>query len=360
MNRITHRTCSALLLTSTFLAPACGDLVASDDPGEPIAVVTGTLLSAEALDVQGELRLAILWGADRTNGYAVAGQVAELESSFPAGFRILLREPPPATALNTRETQRLAEVADTCTWHLDDELAEGDPATPAEVAECVERMTAAAEAGCVDVAADETGLCEDVARSLASTDKIFSATEAYAQGRLVAFDDRNGNGALDLIAPGTSELVDQIVWLDTDHMLSWREGEAVDGAPPPGFAVVSVRCPEGSAGADEGRMCPRWHGADEPLTLTLVPMALGPREHCAEVTGPEVERAGTIPAQSAANPPPAGGHCTENGLTYLLPSVCTPRIEGDLCGATVCESVVYYIEDPETPPANWPCEIPAE
>src|SRR4051794_16884664 len=62
-----------LLASGALLASACGSVHGADDPGEPIAVVTATLVSAPPdLGSTGPLRAALVW----TNGLGLQGAFA--------------------------------------------------------------------------------------------------------------------------------------------------------------------------------------------------------------------------------------------------------------------------------------------
>ena len=137
-------------------------------------------------------------------------------------------------------------------------------------------------------------------------------------GAIVAYDDLNGNGRLDLVDQGATAYVDRILGANEDVILSYFEGtlksELTDPAghmPALGFNLFAL--PKGSApGA--------WLPIETPYTLPLTANPKFSQIMCSNGKGfgnmfgssepqsggddPLVE-GGTTPAHDAGPPPPA-------------------------------------------------------
>lgn len=339
-------------LSLLALTPACGEVAAPDEPGRPIAVLEGTLTAAAPIEVEGGFGLAMLWGSEEVVGYAVAGQSAEVEPVFPAGFRLSLNELPPASALMTRETMRLEAAGDVCSDHLWS-LSERD-ADKALVVECANRILPLALAGCAETSADDEPPCRKLAEKLSRVDEQWPADARASLGRLVAFDDVNGNGRLDLIPPGGATSPDRLLWQDTEHNYVWYEGPEMAELPlTQGLSVLKTHCPEG-----EEAPCDLLVPRGEPLALVMDGAPVEERMMCSEITGGRGSAGAFIYDVDVEGDIPGGGTCGEGGLVYDLPETCGPaRGQTGPCGDWNCRQTTYAVEDPAAPAAGWPCEI---
>ncbi|MFO0584760.1 MAG: hypothetical protein U0229_21010 [Anaeromyxobacter sp.] len=106
---MTTRSARALLPTLLLVLAACGDrLVDASYRGVPLGALSGSMVPAPGVDVQGPVRLAIAWypqwlaAADPASADAppaIVTEEVEAEGTFPVDFRFPLYGPPPSSAL---------------------------------------------------------------------------------------------------------------------------------------------------------------------------------------------------------------------------------------------------------------------
>jgi hypothetical protein len=209
-------------------------------------------------------------------------------------------------------------------------------------------------------------------------DPKVSADLSWAVGAIVAYDDLNGNGRLDLVDKGATAYVDRILGANDQVVLSYFEGtltkELADPSghmPTLGFNLFAF--PTGSApGA--------WLPIDTPYTL---PITANPRFSeimCSNGKGfgglfgqPEPEPTGgsegaqtdggTTPLHDAGPPPPADPNlpsptdpkleCAPDGKSFTYD--CKPS-QPSLCGGDA-EQGCGAMPMPVPPPPNWPCPV---
>jgi hypothetical protein len=157
----------------------------TDEPGV-LATVTGSIRDPKGLAARGQLHAAVVWRdaqGDKGNGYFVATDDVALSPVALGAFRLDITRPPPEEIVTDLVNYTALD------W--------GSSVIPIH----------------------------------------------YAQAQIVIYDDRNGNGTLDFVAPGASEAVDDIVGLANLAHLFWFEGPIPDalvfpeemGRPQPGF-----------------------------------------------------------------------------------------------------------------------------
>ncbi|MCU0687349.1 MAG: hypothetical protein MUF34_34740 [Polyangiaceae bacterium] len=181
----------------------CGGLETETEQPSTLARLQGIVSDPTGVDVRGELRVAVVWftNAPALNATAseafkifAASEDLPLSASFPANFSLALRNPPPPEAINERLF-----------------VPTGD------------------NAGQIDVDPD-----------------VREAKVRNAEGVLVIYHDRNGNGRLDLVDVDAKAFVDDVVGVANRALLVWLEGPLPrevnvpkqKGAPTPGFNFV--------------------------------------------------------------------------------------------------------------------------
>jgi hypothetical protein len=347
---------AALSLSCLNVLPACGEVAGSDEPGQPLAVLHGTLTSTAPVQVQGRFALAMVWGQDTVSGYAASAQSAEVESVFPSEFRIVLRDPPPAEAMDSGARRRELSVEEACReWYQPGpEVADSQRV---ELAACMaslsQRMEAESEEeGCGDLPEADRANCFELYTDLEDLDSVFPVSTRFTSGRLVAYDDLNGNGRLDFIAAGANQSPDRLLWEDRTYRYLWVEGEPVLGMMP-GLTALELSCREGY-----DMECSRTLAQDEPLVLVMDGAPANERLLCAETLGHGIHESFSASDQDAENGFPAGGWCIFGGTVYQAPTVCSANDpEAGPCGATTCIDVEYRVVDESAPAPGWPCPI---
>jgi hypothetical protein len=181
----------------------CGGLETETAQPSTLARLQGIVSDPTGVNVRGELRVAVVWfvkaaapNADAREVFKVfaASEDLPLSTSFPANFSLALRNPPPPEAINERVF-----------------VPTGD------------------NAGQIDVDPD-----------------LREAEVRNAEGVLVVYRDRNGNGRLDLIDADATVFIDDVVGVANRALLVWLEGPLPrdvnvpkqQGTPAPGFNFV--------------------------------------------------------------------------------------------------------------------------
>jgi hypothetical protein len=323
-------------LASTF---ACGEL---GDAGErsALAVIDGRLdqqgATPSSLEEASNVRVAVLWMTSNV-GYKSAYDVPVVPV-FPSKFRVELLDPPPEAAM----------------------VNFGD-----------------------DVVAP-TGDNENVSRPKtlplpAHAYAVGPQSASFAVGTIVAYEDRNGNGQLDLLDPDAPP-VDRVLGANEELLLVYVEG----GLPPAGFFSAISEPTKGynllrqppceaslpTSGSATPAACEP--GVWLPIT-TLYDLPLTAEPQFASLmcgsTGTATDHYATVSnVQPGETPPPAPGPdgwpsadeagvvCGAGGTTYTW-GRCESASTG-LCRATQVRCSEHTYSLPEgTPPPEWPCEL---
>ncbi len=313
----------------------CGSL--SGDTGSPSALtnIHGTITSDSASMVPTSLATAIVWfGISADHTFHESADSVPVSGGFPASFAIALTALPPASAMIDFST-----------------------------------VFAAPDAGATGV--------------------------HVALGFVVAYDDRNGNGRLDIVDPGASQYVDEvegiadriIVYVDQsvpDSLATSPQFIAlgIDGSrPQKGYNLMfpdSNYCfAEADADAGSAGACVRgyvWEPMDTPVSLTLGESSsvIAPQnmQQLMCSTGPNGNNItpGTLPptisAADFSGALPSADD--ENVLCFDLDnfqytSSCTTSPAAPCQPVnTVCTQQTIVTLDPVggsplAPPAGWPC-----
>ena len=351
-----HSSLAALasLVTLAGLAPTlggCGSL-GDVDHREPLAILQGQLTqaSASASSTPSNVRVAVVWMNIEGDGYKVTQDV-RAEAVFPSSFRLELTDPPPAAAMWKAPAQK-PDVGPA-------PIPNPDGPAPAP-----------------DTEGSRVATMSDVATS----------TLAIAYGAVVAYEDRNGNGKLDLVDDGASSYIDRILGSNSDLALLYIEGTPPADAkdkngrlPNPGYNIyrgIGRACEDVAVGSDtlatrsEGSSTtpcalPEWL----PMTTAYnLPLTADPKfakimcrssDNSSSGSGGVAPVATPGPGPSGKYPSPTDPslHCDADGKTYSY-SACTKYSEG-LCKGDVltCESSRWSMPT-ATAPAGWPCTIP--
>jgi hypothetical protein len=319
--RALHRfACIALPLAATL---ACGSI---DDPNKkkPLAVLEGQLTQASTAQSAApaaatSVRIAVVWAAVDGRGYK-STQDIPAEAVFPSKFRLELTEPPPESAMISRGTSKQGD---------------GPPPDPPQAGPSPAPAPAPPQGGGSGgvPGAKSTGV-----RPMDST-KGWPADFAVAVGSVVAYEDKNGNGKLDLVDDGATSYIDRILGANEKMLLVYTEGS---------HFPAELTAPNGTTPS---------------LGYNL--MNLG--EPCA--AGEATDRATTDQGGAAGrgSPPPPCDASNQGGwlpmtTLYELPLTADPRFGKIMCksssffgeggsggGDAIYESDVYYPGKPVTP-----------
>ena len=312
---------SLLVSLFTLAAVACGETPADPAQVMPLAVVNGTISNPDSLSVQGTLRTAIVWyNLDSQKTQVYAvAQGVEVTPQFPAGFTLSLSDPPPAAAMTM-----------------------------------------------LDYSEDKE-----------------SAPVRGAFGQLVAYEDRNGNGQLDVVKRGDGAYIDRIVgsvdgkgfsddttaivvWFDTQDVAAAAQYMAsTDGSKPSaGYNVFRI-------GFNEDpnlNNTTSWVSAEQPLQLVLRSDAEVQRLMCNDNLDEELVSEDVLPDDEsqiptgpgpdgvwpASDDPHLGCQVTATGQVYGYYQCAITKEE--VCHTVKSCTYTYWRKpaDPEAA-AGWPC-----
>lgn len=313
---------------------ACGDLGDADER-PPLAVIEGQLSVASTnadLTQNANVRVAVLWGTS-TTGYKNSVD-APVSPVFPSKFRLEITDPPPADSMV------------------------GPAPEPAPTQD------------------NTSGLSQRIVPANAPG----SGGYKVAAGTIVAYEDLNGNGRLDLIGPDTAP-VDRVLGTNDELAVVYFEGD-----PPPldeygrpsnatrGYNLRRTpRCapPTRSAGGSgQTTPCelPTWLPITTPyeLLISADPELAGMM--CDSTTGTMDAYPDTSNVKPGETPPPGPGpsgwpaaddpnlRCMPDGKSYSY-GTCETTSKG-LCKGWVqrCSNDRWSLPAGE-PPAGWPCLI---
>ena len=314
----------------------CGSL--SGDTGSPSTLtnIHGTITSDSASTLPSSLATAIVWfGISPDHAVHKSADSVPVSGGFPASFAIALTALPPASAMT------------------------------------------------------------DFSTAFADSPNVGATGVHVALGFVVAYDDLNGNGRLDIVDPGASQYVDEvegvadwiIVYVDQsipDSLATSPQFTAlgIDGSrPQKGYNLVfpdSNYCfAEADAGAGSAGACVRgyvWEPMDTPVSLTLGESSslIVPRNMqqlmCSTAPKGNNNTPGTLPPTiSAADFSGALPSADDEDVICLdldnfqYTSSCTTSPAAPCQPEnTVCTQQTIVTLDPAggsplAPPAGWPC-----
>lgn len=182
----------AALTTLAVGLGACGGVDDRTDDVSTLAQLQGVVSDPNNVGVRNELRLALVWFNDYDPSLFdgetiddsffdlfVASDELTISPSFPAGFTLNLTAPPPPEVIG--ELLRVPGINN-----------EGDEYLPPLV------------------------------------------NVRNAQGVIVVYHDRNGNGRFDIVAPDATEFLDDVVGMAPRALVTWLEGDLPAELTPPG------------------------------------------------------------------------------------------------------------------------------
>lgn len=342
MHRLISCCAPALLAALT----ACGTLSDGENPAQ-LATIQGQLTNAQAIDTPSSIRIAVLWQSAQERGGFTVAQEVEVEPVFPSKFKLALTAPPPAIAMLTP-------------GRGDDDNA---PAGPPE-----STPSSPSQGGSGPIPTDFD--FDDGPRDL-----------RLGFGFLVAYEDTNGNGKLDLVDEGATAFVDRILGANPELLVLYAEGnvkhpELADShgnSMQLGYNLFKYRgCFENlleraDGGANPAACVPE--AAWLPIgSLYDLPITSDPEFSelmCTETSStPSEGSRGSYPGQKpdGTDPGPAGypaaaeAACDADGKAYRFSECVTTELGTCRGSSTRCTS--RYIGLPEgSVPAGWPCNL---
>jgi hypothetical protein len=344
-----HRHHRSLVLLSglslTLAASACGSLDANSGVSPPLATIGGAIVEAPgAPSASGNIRVAVVWRA-LDSGQVSVSQDLPVQPKFPSSFQIQLDIPPPASALiSGQDLEALffpTPTAGTCGIPVDGGEGCSDAAAPA------------VDAGLPSLADWSIGV-----------------------GIVVAYEDVNDNGQLDLVANDASSYVDEIVGVNNDLAILYFQGATRGSGAPPAFpgttgtpslgfnlyrhVVCEAVAVDGDAGSpDAGGACPPdgFLPMTTPYDFTLTGKPEGSTIMCQSSASDmstvhlDVHPSGSAPTGGYPAAGSAGLQCSPDGTSYTV-TTCAPMTMG-LCQQNVCTGDQW--EAPTPVPSDWPC-----
>ncbi len=357
---------STLLAASSIgVVTGCGNL--EPDDGAPIAVLQGELTQASTgFTSAASVRVAVLWtksGDADDHRYDIALDLP-VQPQFPSRFAVKLFSPPPESVMSDATAHEVKEPP---------VPGEEEPSTPEST---------------------------NTPGSNPKPQAAGSGTFRLAVGSLVAYEDLNGNGKLDLVDDSATSFVDRIVGANDSMGLLYLEGTipatlVAQYGLSNGYNIyvsnydkcdkLAETCGGGeqldsSGGAPSGsdascsdpvaqKECERPFYALPISTLFNLPLSNDPKfadMMCKSGGGlsPSSEEP-PLPSTEAPGQPgkeltdyptePGTFTCSPDGTVVIRKSTCTEEYVG-LCTGYVGECPAGYPYQRPTPvPADWPC-----
>lgn len=347
-----------------FTLVACGSLDGHTGAAPALATVNGNLTNPQSLDVTGATRVAVVWRT--ANGFNVAEDLP-VQPVFPSSFTIQLTDPPPADAMNSGASLTSSSSSGSAS------SGSGGSGTPPP----------SEEAGAGPPPPDAS---LSTGGSLPQDNPIIASNFQFAVGTVVAYLDENGNGKLDLVAPGASGYIDQIVASNDAMSIAYFQGTIPEGSafvdshgklPVDGYNLISIPpCPtvanpfsvpnpvcDGGAPDAGDASCgqTQWLPIDTPYTLTVATTPQVSSAMCQSVdsSGLAATGTGTAPMDPSIQPPSYPAPCDPNlwcesdGSSYQY-ATCTTVSKGICEGFYQSCTFVDYSRPTPVPPL-WPC-----
>jgi hypothetical protein len=352
---------------------ACSGLDSDRSQKAPLATVVGQLSASTSAVVTGpNVRVALLWGRDDNTVFQVA-QDLPVQPVFPSKFRIELRDAPPE-----------AMIFNPFAKH--DNAQPGNPGPPDTD---VPGPTPAPVPG--GGGSPSPGGRVSVLGGSSATPPVVRV----ALGAVVAYEDLNGNGKLDLVESNAASFVDRIVGANPDLMVVYFDGAIPDyeglrdnagKRPSPGFnlfrkdthcaqALEATGNPKGGEAAPSGPSvsCTEtpsaWLGMETLYDLAITNSPTINQWMCKDKRSYDtISSSGGIgggrPNQGRPTQYPVSGdpklECFSDGTGYSYGEkpVCTTEYKGACIGSvTSCAggSGVELWYRPSPVPSDWPC-----
>jgi hypothetical protein len=226
---------------------ACGSLAADPNRKPSLATVTGELVNPKAVRTSSNVRIAVLW-RDATFDRFISAVDLPVQPVFPSKFRIELTDPPPSEALGDpfsdatepRSTEGHPPPLPSNGPSSGGPMGIPGPRTDAGGPSCAPtcpsgpRVDAGGPIG--SPGSTGTGPIVDAGvvhplrpflGTLGARDKQPSGLRA-AVGVVVAYEDLNGNGKLDLVDRDATAFVDRVVGTNENVVITYFEGVIPD------------------------------------------------------------------------------------------------------------------------------------
>jgi hypothetical protein len=386
-----------LLGALVALGSGCGQLEGDVEQPPVLATIRGQLANPQGYAAGANMRVAILWGGADTIGGLRTSQDVPVQPVFPSQFRLDLRSLPPLEAMRAPGEDESKKTPPSCAPGWDPSSGKPQPA-PTDTCDdpAAPPLPGGGPSPTPAPPAPSGGLQpqnhSDDFRPAKPGDPF-----RLAIGTLVAYEDLNGNGKLDLLDDKATTAIDRIVGANEDLYVVYTEGVATgDFAElgiPKGFSQVVIhKCESfdvtptdvGGVATEEASpttlppdggtqpvpMPTRNECEDRPTvqsldTLFTLPLTASPKlsEFMCRGEGANLGVAVASPPPVAAQNPdsnyyPAANDpkllCKADGTAYTY----TPcESSQNLCGDRItCYSAT--VARPNPTPAAWPCPSP--
>lgn len=379
-----HHFATPALLALFCATAACGQLEGNTDDYPVIATIRGQLSNPEGYAASSNMRVAIVWGAE--TGDVRVSQDVPVQPVFPSQFRLELRQLPPSGAMRVPEDVRSDSQDANCSAGWDPSSGKPQPGPGTLCDDGPPNVGGSPSPTPVPPA--PVRLQSDDWRLAKPSDPF-----KVAVGTLVAYEDLNGNGQLDLLDQAATVAIDRVVGVNKDLYVLYAEGtatqpEMVKLGVKSGFSLLQIPDCVGEATdvggtptdkpntlADAGpatvtpedtvdTMCtadPKILGIDTLFTLPLTASPKLSEFMCkgeGSISGLTGTGGGSAPKVSGVAPSPETSYplpsdpslyCRRDGSSYTYTKCETAK----LCGDSVCESAI--VTRPTAPTASWPC-----
>jgi hypothetical protein len=407
---------SPVLLASVFLAlagTACGQLEGDPDKAPVLATIRGQLSNPDGFAAGPNMRVAIVWGAE--TGNVRVSQDVQVQPVFPSQFKLELRSLPPADALRVPDDSPKSHGPSECTSGYDPSSGSPPPTNATTLCDDAPPMAGGTptptpqppapppSGGSSPTPPPAPGKLDPGTRIQSDDDwRLARPGDPFkvAVGTLVAYEDLNGNGALDLIDEKATAAVDRVVGVSDEIYVVYIEGtptgELAELGLPKGFSQLLVPRCEAEATLDRGGVseptgAPAGGSATTPAascdgkgnvvpidTLFTLPLTGSPTlaNLMCRGTG-DVLSGGTVSGETTSVPPPQAASVQGEGAagtappSMNYPAATDPKLhckedgsgftynECDSTPATVCGPQVscttMLSQRPSPMPDNWPC-----
>jgi hypothetical protein len=203
------------LLAALLACSACGSL--GDPTRKPaLATVTGQLINPKAISTRGNVRIAVLWRSGSTGRFTSAVDLP-VQPVFPSKFRIDLTDAPPADTLGDPFASNRGGT---------EERPSPSPSPPPLPASPGDGPTPVPGMGSGGAVQDAGTVLPPGPKPLLGTLGAPGAPSALraAVGVVVAYEDLNGNGKLDLVDRDATAFVDRIVGSNENVVIAYFDG----------------------------------------------------------------------------------------------------------------------------------------
>ncbi len=372
-------TSGALLgtLLSTLGLVGCGQLEGDTDRLPVIATIHGQLSNPDGYAAGTNMRVAIVWGAE--TGDVRVSQDVQVQPVFPSQFRLDLRELPPSDAMRVPDDDRNGpDGPSTCTPGYDPSSGKPPPA-PGTTTLCDATPPDRDSPPPPPAPPPSTRIQSDDWRGAKPSDPF-----KIAVGTVIAYEDLNGNGRLDLLDQSATQAIDRVVGVNRDLFIIYVEGKPVGDVAElglsAGFSLLAATYCSDSEDA-EPRVAtggtsvipedkPSCGSAPKVLaigTMFTLPLTASPqlssfmcrgKGSFSDLTTTAPKTGGVAPAPATSpssfpKPTDPSLYCRVDGNSYSYTDCPTSKL---LCsrGDTLCATTIVT-RSTTTAAGEWPC-----